>query len=95
MLYRVHLAWAGFELTTLVVICTEYIGKLKIQLPYDHDHNDPHLKMTCSHTYIKQNKVTKGVTRKRKSNKDRQYNVRNGQIKIYKTLRRKLKTDYT
>jgi hypothetical protein len=29
-----------------------------------------------SHTYIKQNKVTEGVTRKRKSNKDKQYNVR-------------------
>jgi hypothetical protein len=72
MLYRVHLAWAGFQLTTLVVI-----GKLWIQLPYDHDHDDPHLKMTCSHTYIKQNKVTKGVTRKRKSNKDKQYNVQN------------------
>ena len=26
MLYRVHLAWAGFELITLVVICTDYIG---------------------------------------------------------------------
>ena len=25
MLYRVHLAWAGFELTTLVVIGTDYI----------------------------------------------------------------------
>jgi hypothetical protein len=29
--------WAGFELTTLVVICTDYIGI--IQLPYDHDHD--------------------------------------------------------
>ena len=26
ILYRVHLAWAGFELTTLVVIGTDYIG---------------------------------------------------------------------
>jgi hypothetical protein len=26
MLYRVHLAWAGFELTTLVGIDTDYIG---------------------------------------------------------------------
>jgi len=26
MLYRVHIAWAGFELTTLVVIGTDYIG---------------------------------------------------------------------
>jgi hypothetical protein len=27
MLYRVHLVWAGFELTTLVVIGTDCIGK--------------------------------------------------------------------
>ena len=26
MLHRVHIAWAGFELTTLVVICTGCIG---------------------------------------------------------------------
>jgi hypothetical protein len=29
MLYRVHLAWAGFELTTLVVISTDCIGSCK------------------------------------------------------------------
>jgi len=29
MLYRVHIAWAGFELTTLVVIGTDYIGSCK------------------------------------------------------------------
>jgi hypothetical protein len=29
MLYRVHFAWVGFELTTLVVICTDYIGSYK------------------------------------------------------------------
>jgi hypothetical protein len=29
MLYRVHLAWAGFELTKLVVIGTDYIGSCK------------------------------------------------------------------
>ena len=29
MLYQVHLAWAGFELTTLVVIGTNYIGSGK------------------------------------------------------------------
>ena len=28
-LYRVHLAWAGFELTTLVVICADCIGSYK------------------------------------------------------------------
>jgi hypothetical protein len=30
MLYRVHLAWEGFELTTLVVICTDSIGSCKL-----------------------------------------------------------------
>jgi hypothetical protein len=29
MLYQVHLAWAGFELTALVVICTDCIGSNK------------------------------------------------------------------
>jgi hypothetical protein len=29
MLYRVHFAWAGFELTTLVVIATDCIGSYK------------------------------------------------------------------
>ena len=29
MLYRVHLAWAGFELTTLVVIGTDCLGNCK------------------------------------------------------------------
>ena len=29
MLYRVHLAWAGFKLTTLVVIGTDWIGSYK------------------------------------------------------------------
>jgi hypothetical protein len=28
MLYRVHLAWVGYELTTLVVIDTDYTGSL-------------------------------------------------------------------
>jgi len=43
MLYRVHLIWAGFELTTLVVIGTDYTGSLEIQLPYDHDHDGPYI----------------------------------------------------
>jgi hypothetical protein len=29
MLYRVHLAWAGFELTTLVLLGTDCIGSCK------------------------------------------------------------------
>ena len=39
MLYRVHLAWVGFELTTSVVFGIDYIGSCLIQLPYDNDHN--------------------------------------------------------
>jgi hypothetical protein len=41
MLYIVQLAWAGFELTALVLIGTDWIGSVKIQLPYDHDHGGP------------------------------------------------------
>jgi hypothetical protein len=41
VLYQVHIALAGIELTTLVVIGTEYIGSSKIQQPYDHDHDRP------------------------------------------------------
>ena len=45
MLYRVHLALAGFELTALVVIVTDCIGSYKSN--YEcfiftyHDHDDP------------------------------------------------------
>jgi hypothetical protein len=40
LLYRVHLAWVGFELPTLVVIGSECIAsnRNKFHLPYDHDH---------------------------------------------------------
>ena len=31
----------GFELTTLVVIGTDCIGSIEIQLPYDHNHDSP------------------------------------------------------
>ena len=41
VLYQVHIALAGIELTTLVVIGTEYIGSSKTQQPYDHDHDRP------------------------------------------------------
>jgi len=29
MLYRVHLVWVGFELTSIVVICTDCLGSVK------------------------------------------------------------------
>ena len=41
MLYQVHIALAGIELTTLVVVGTDYIGSCKIQQPHDHDHDAP------------------------------------------------------
>jgi hypothetical protein len=49
MLYRAHVAWAGFELTTLMVIGTDCIY-VKIQLPYDHDNESDfkhQLKSVC------------------------------------------------
>jgi len=40
MLHWVHLAWAEFELTTLVVIGTDCTGSCKSNyVPYDHDHD--------------------------------------------------------
>ena len=39
--YQVHLAWAIFELTTLVVIDTDCIGSCISNLSYNHDHNGP------------------------------------------------------
>jgi hypothetical protein len=41
VLYQVHIALAGIELTTLVVVGTDYIGSCKIQQPHDHDHDAP------------------------------------------------------
>jgi hypothetical protein len=43
MLYQAHLAWAGFELATLVVIGTDYIGSYKsnYHIWYDHDNGSP------------------------------------------------------
>jgi hypothetical protein len=41
VLYQAHLALAGIELTTLVVVGTDYIGSSKIQQPYDHKTDGP------------------------------------------------------
>jgi hypothetical protein len=41
MLYPAQLSWEGFELTTLMVIGTDCIQYLQIELPYDHDHDGP------------------------------------------------------
>ena len=44
MLYGIHLTISGIRaLTTLVRIGTDCIGRLLIQLPYDHDHDGPWL----------------------------------------------------
>jgi hypothetical protein len=41
ILYRVHLAWVGFDLTTLMVIGSDYI-----QLPCDHGHDGPNISVS-------------------------------------------------
>ena len=41
VLYQVHLTLAGIELTTLVVVGTDYIGSSSIQQTYAHDHDGP------------------------------------------------------
>jgi hypothetical protein len=46
MLYRVHLAWPGFEHTTLVVICTDYIGSYKLNY-----HTTTTTLQKCSHLF--------------------------------------------
>jgi cytochrome b561 len=48
VLYQVHLALTGIELTTLVVVGTDYIGSCKIQQPYDHDHDNHTSKKTTT-----------------------------------------------
>ena len=42
VLYWVHLALEEIELTTLVVVGTDYIGGYIIQQPYDHDLDGPY-----------------------------------------------------
>ena len=45
MLYQVHLAWAGFQLTTLVVIGTDCTGTCKSNYhAYDRDHHGSSIK---------------------------------------------------
>jgi len=57
MLYRVHLAWEGFELTILVVIGYDRTGSYN---PYDHNHNELlHMKGKYKLT-IGKNKLTTG-----------------------------------
>jgi hypothetical protein len=41
MLYQVHIAIEGIELTTLVVIGTDCTGSCISQLPYYHKHGSP------------------------------------------------------
>jgi hypothetical protein len=52
MLYRVHLAWAGFKLTMLLVIGTDCTGSCQSKLPYDHDHDRPPWKEQVTFWYI-------------------------------------------
>jgi len=39
MVYEYTSPWAGFEITTLLMIGVDCIGSCKIQLPYDHHHD--------------------------------------------------------
>ena len=53
MLYRVHLAWVGFELTTLVVIGTNSIGSCKSNYHMNTTMTAPHFVNSCSiHTQM-------------------------------------------
>ena len=45
MLYRVHLNWTGFELTTSVMIGTDCI--CSFNLPHDHDNDGPSITNVC------------------------------------------------
>ena len=47
MLYRVHLAWAVFELTTLVVIGTDYIGPSHISTENNCHSSDDRMRDKC------------------------------------------------
>jgi len=49
MLYRVHFVWAGFELTTLVVIGTDCIGSCKFNYHMITTTMAPSLFCKCSH----------------------------------------------
>ena len=49
MLYRVHLAWLGFELITLVVIDTDCINPTTL---YDHDHDGPEIVLDPNSHFI-------------------------------------------
>jgi hypothetical protein len=67
MLHRVHLAWSGFELTTLVVIGTDCIGSCKSNY---HTITTALMKKCTPFKF----EDTKEVTRRRKLTKDKQYN---------------------
>jgi hypothetical protein len=75
MLYRVHLAWAGLELTTLEVICTDYIGRCnsnncikEIRKWNSYENNKLHsskmlMFITCCHSEISLNILPPSSTR--------------------------------
>jgi hypothetical protein len=64
MLYRVHLAWAGFELATLVVMGTDCICSWK-------SNNNTITTMTAPHSDHEKFVDTKKVIRSRKSKKSK------------------------
>ena len=59
MLYRVHLPWAGFELTTLVVIDSDCNGSCKSNYHTITTTTTPNLNITISKQAFKENFVYK------------------------------------
>jgi len=59
MLYRVHLSWTGFELTTLVVIGTDCIGSYKANYYMIITTTTPHPLDVCKNSFhLKLNMVS-------------------------------------
>jgi hypothetical protein len=59
MLYRVHLAWVGFEVTTLVVICTDCMGSCKCNYHTITTHDFPRFLFYFLHMCVKCNIIHK------------------------------------
>ena len=71
MLYRVQFAWAEFELTTLVVMDTDYTGSCKSN--YDHGHGYDGPLMAKIKRTKKQTNIYKTLHRKQKIESNEPY----------------------
>ena len=52
MLYQVDITWAGFELTTSMVIGTECIGNSKSNYQYNHEYDSPNKNPVSFHLFL-------------------------------------------